>query len=390
MLPCTPAELSAEIEIKLQRLQSFMREHQFAAISLTLASNFSWITAGLADNQVAHSHDVGAASAVITEDGRKFIVAAHSEIPRLMDQSLARLGYTAVETPWYAAAPELGKALNIDGVIASDIALSGCVLTDITLLRKQLTESEIKKFRWVGQRSTEAVCEVARSLMPGMTEGQIEADIASALWQKSVRPTVLLIGSDERLYKYRHALPDCEKPIEKYAMVNVCAKRWGLIASVTRLVHFGPLSTELRDRLQAAAVVNSRLMAALKPGANVGNIFAQCESWYEELGFSGEWQFHHQGGPCGYGERDSIAAPGSTDTVAEHEAFAFNPTVQGAKVEDTVITFSDHVENITATPDWPMIEVETEGITWQNPDILIVGAPQTKWNKLVTEELQTK
>src|SRR4051812_4797932 len=159
-LPCTPDEFAAELEIKLQRLQNFMHAHQFAAVSLTLANNFSWVTAGLADNQVAHSHDVGAASAVITADGRKFIVAAHSEIPRLMDQALTDLGYTPIETPWYAAAPELGKALKIDGVVASDIALPGCVLTDIAPLRKQLTEPEIKKFRWVGQKSAEAVCEV--------------------------------------------------------------------------------------------------------------------------------------------------------------------------------------------------------------------------------------
>src|SRR4051812_42249528 len=101
MLPCTPAEFAAEIEIKLQRLENFMRERQFAAVSLTLANNFSWITAGLADNQVAHSHDVGAASAIITRDGLKFVVAAHSEIPRLMDQALTKLGYTPFETPWY-------------------------------------------------------------------------------------------------------------------------------------------------------------------------------------------------------------------------------------------------------------------------------------------------
>lgn len=374
MLPCTPAEFAAELEIKLQRLQSFMRERQFAAVSLTMANNFSWVTAGLADNQVAHSHDVGAASAIITADGRKFVAAAHSEIPRLMDQALARLGYTPIETPWYAAAPDLKNALGIDGAIASDIAQPGCVQADIASLRLRLTEPEIKKFRWVGQKSAEAVCEVARALKPGITEERVEADIASALWQKGVRPTVLLIGSDERLFKYRHALPDYGKRIEKYAMVNVCAKRWGLVASVTRLVHFGPLPEQLRARLQAAATVNSRLMAALRPGAKVSDIFKQCESWYAELGFAGEWQFHHQGGACSYGERETIASEASTDTVLEHEAFAFNPTVQGAKVEDTVIVFNDHVENITTTPDWPTIGVRTNGITWHCPDILVLEA----------------
>jgi len=381
MSPCTPEEIAAEIEIKLERLQRFMKEKHFAAIAITLANNFSWITAGLADNQVAHSHDVGAATIVITNNGSRFLAAAYSEVPRLMDQALAQLNYIPLETPWYAAAPDFHQALSIDGAIASDVERPGCTTVDITPLRKQLTDSEIKKFRWVGLKSAEAVCEVTRALKPGMSEEQMESDIACALWKKGLRPTVLLIGSDDRLFKYRHALPDYNKLIEKYAMVNVCAKRWGLVASVTRMVHFGPLPDKLRNRLQATAMVNSRLMAALRPGAVLGEIFKQCEGWYTELGYPDQWRFHHQGGPCGYGERDSVVTPNSNDTVAEGQAFAFNPTIKGAKVEDTVIVFKDHVENITSTPDWPMIEVKTGGITWHCPDILIQGAPQTDWGK---------
>jgi Xaa-Pro dipeptidase len=43
---------------------------------------------------------------------------------------------------------------------------------------------------------------------------------------------------------------------------------------------------------------------------------------------SGEWEFHHQGGACGYSGRDYLPHPDSNETVVNHQAFALNPTVQ--------------------------------------------------------------
>jgi hypothetical protein len=39
-------------------------------------------------------------------------------------------------------------------------------------------------------------------------------------------------------------------------------------------------------------------------------------------------------------------------------AYAWNPTVQGSKSEDTYLVTADGVENLTATGDWPTRSVE--------------------------------
>ena len=44
-------------------------------------------------------------------------------------------------------------------------------------------------------------------------------------------------------------------------------------------------------------------------------------------------------------------------------AYAWNPTVQGAKSEDTVVVSGDGIEVLTATGDWPTREFEVEGET---------------------------
>ena len=40
------------------------------------------------------------------------------------------------------------------------------------------------------------------------------------------------------------------------------------------------------------------------------------------------------------------------------QAFAWNPTVTGTKVEDTALVVGDSIEIITSTPGWPTIELE--------------------------------
>jgi antitoxin VapB len=378
MLLFTDAEQKAEISTKIARLQDFMEQKRYAGILLSQVRNFEWLTGGVGDNQIGRASEFGLASLLLTRDGRKFLVAAHSEIPRLIEDGLGNLGYAPVETPWYEKPPDLGKLLGLPGTIGSDVDRDGCTTVNVAPLRYQLSPTEILKYRWLGRQSAEAVEEITRAVKPGMTERHIEALIANALMQRGIRPTVLLIGSDDRIMRFRHALPS-DKAVEKYAMVNVCAKKWGLIASVTRFVHFGALDAELKKRLRASAVVNSKYSHALKPDAKISDIFQQATKWYAELGYPGEWKFHHQGGATGYGEREYLVAPDSTEIVLDHQAFAMNPTVQGTKAEDTILVQQTQAENLSSTPDWPKIKVELDGMVYESADVLIQGAAQTSW-----------
>jgi len=379
MLPFTDADLKTEISTKTARLQDFMEQERCAGILLTQVRNFEWLTGGVGDNQVGRASEVGAASLLHAKDGRKFVVAAHSEIPRLIADGLGDLGYEPVELKWYEKQPDLAKCLGLSGTIGSDVEREGCTTVNVAPLRYQLSPAEILKYRWLGGQCAEAVEDVTRRVAPGMTERQIEAQIANALMQRGVRPTVLLIGADHRIRRFRHALPS-DLAVEKYAMVNICGRKWGLIASVTRFVHFGSLDPELKRRLHAAAVVNSNYSHALRKGARISDVFQQATDWYAELGYPGEWKFHHQGGATGYNEREYVITPDSTEIVLDHQAFAMNPTVQGAKAEDTVLVVQDHTENLSTTPDWPKVNVELDGRVYESADILIQGAAQTKWS----------
>ena len=153
-------------------------------------------------------------------------------------------------------------------------------------------------------------------------------------------------------------------------MLVTCARRGGLIASLSRIVCAGSVPDELRRRTDAVARVNARLLAATRPGAVGSELYGTAAAAYADEGFEGEEHLHHQGGACGYRTRDWVAHPASAETVQVNQAFAWNPSITGTKAEETCMASAEGVEILTTTPEWPQITVRVDGREYPSPDVL--------------------
>ena len=71
----------------------------------------------------------------------------------------------------------------------------------------------------------------------GEKESEVVGRLCSNLWKDRIDPVTLMAAADDRVSRFRHPIPT-EKSIEKYLMVSVNARKWGLIVSFTRFVHF--------------------------------------------------------------------------------------------------------------------------------------------------------
>ncbi len=386
-------EVNREINAKVDTLKKWMKSNNLGGMLFTQVRNVNWITAGKANTQIVLNKDVGAASLLIMEDGQKYLIANGSEAPRMMNESLNGLGYQLKFYPWYEANPVRdvrGKIITeIAGNrrIGSDTQYPETVLMDEQFqpLRYQLQPTEIIRYRWICEQTTEAVASVCRRLMPGMNEFEIEAMTADEIRSRGILPTVLLIGVDQRIYNYRHAIPFGDT-LKNYAMVNVVAEKWGMPVAVTRFVHFGPLPEELKNKLDKTAIVNAHYEKATKSGVLCSSIWEDMKKWYAGVGFEGEWEKHHQGGAIGYNDREYVIYPGINKVVHNNQAFAWNPTITGAKVEETILVHPDSTEVLTKAKDWPMINVELEGKIYPQPGILIKD-PVT--GEIVKQEVET-
>jgi antitoxin VapB len=154
-------------------------------------------------------------------------------------------------------------------------------------------------------------------------------------------------------------------------MLNLCSRRWGLCVSITRFVHFDEMPPALVDAFAAAAEVNAHLLAVTKTGASAADLFATAANAYRAMGYPGEELRHHQGGATGYGEREWLATPAGQERVVNNQAFAWNPSAAGGKVEDTVLLCDGQIECLTNTPELPIVLTRAGNITVQSAGVLI-------------------
>jgi Xaa-Pro dipeptidase len=76
-------------------------------------------------------------------------------------------------------------------------------------------------------------------------------------------------------------------------------------------------------------------------------VFEDCRRLYAQVGYPDEWQLHHQGGSTGYRSREVIATPHTHDLIQVNQAFAWNPSITGAKAEETFVLTEAGPEVVT-------------------------------------------
>lgn len=362
---------NAELDSKHFQVVEWLRSEGLDGLLLKRNENIAWLTGGAVELRVLTPSETGVGALFVTAEGARYYLTTANEAPRLQDEEFGALDFEPVIFPWYAD-ETAGKALELTrGKLASDTPVPGCFPAHMCPLRAALQETEIARLRWLGGQTADSVTAVLQQLVPGQTEYAMEGQIAAALLSRGILPSVYLMAVDNRVLKYKHAVARGAK-LEKYAMLNLCARKWGLTVSITRFAHFGEPSTELKERFHAAAQVNAALLDATRAGATSAELFREAAEAYSREGFAGEEQMHHQGGATGYWEREWVATPEGSEKVVDNQAFAWNPSIRGGKVEDTVLLHDGRIELLTPTPELPALESSANGNSYPATGVLVL------------------
>jgi Xaa-Pro aminopeptidase len=359
-----------EFAVKLERIRGYMDAHNLSAVALTRTDNFAWATCG-GDNHVATAADSGVATLVVTDDAAT-VVTNNIEAARIEQEELDGLAPQVISFDWHEERlAELVREIG-GARVGADTGIPGAqpLVSSFNELRWQLTDSEIARYRWLGRRVSEAVGGTCKAISPGHTEDSIAGLLSAKLLGQGITPAVLLVAVDDRIEQYRHPIPKLQE-LKRCAMVVTCGRKWGLIVSCTRLVHFGPLPDELRRKHQACCDVDAAFILATQPEAAVSDIFAGALHAYARAGYADEWTLHHQGGATGYATRDYKATLHDEHVVRENQAFAWNPSITGTKSEDTILATADGPEVLSAAEDWPMVTARLGDREIHRPDILV-------------------
>jgi Xaa-Pro aminopeptidase len=347
--------IAGESRAKLAIVHEAITAHDLSAIRLRGADWFAWLTCG-ASSVIDTSAEAGVAEGLITRSD-VFVIADRIDADRLSAEELTT-GWPVVAVPW--ALPEAREQavlerLEREAVVASDRPRGDemPLPVELRLARLRLMPTEVERYRALCFEASRAASVALRAARPTMTEAALGALVAQELLAGGMWPVVVLVGGARRLQMYRHPTPRGDEPIGERAMLVVCARRHGLIANLTRFVYFRPPLPREREAIGAVADVEAAALDASVQGATLGDVYTTIAGAYARAGFAGAEADHHQGGLTGYRTREEIATPASATLIGNGMALAWNPSLPGAKIEDTFVVTPSGLEALTVDPDWP-------------------------------------
>lgn len=349
--------LNEEVSCKLELIRKALTVTEAQGVRLKGTDWFAWATAG-GDNAVLLTAETGVAEVLVTAEDA-WILTDEIEAQRLKDELL---GCKMHVNPWADAAKreEFVREVTNGGKVLSDRPIPHVekrLPLSLQLHKQVLMSSELERYRQVGLKASSAMTEVLEAAKPTWTEYELAGAGAEALWARGLHPALTLVAGERRLPLYRHATPSKEA-IGRQAMMVFCARGYGLYANLTRFVVFGSLQSEHSELHCHVREIEAQALNLCQPGTSLNTVYDALAQTYQQHGYPNAIREHHQGGTTGYLAREIVANPTTTDTLAENMAIAWNPSLAGAKIEDTFVILKDGLENLTFDPNFPGVEVE--------------------------------
>jgi Xaa-Pro aminopeptidase len=339
---------SVEVAAKLDRVRGWLAGSGQGAALFTTQPSVAWVTGGLED-RVVRNEEPALVWALVSETAA-FLITTNIEQPRLVaEEDLGPFELHAV--PWYSSGglAEVAESLA-DGQKVAEAPAS---------LRMPLVPAETERLMVLGAETAQALEGAMRAWQPVERECDLAARIAAALEERLIFPSVLLVGGAERRRAFRHPVPS-RAVTGRDVLAVVVGVRGGLNVACSRSASAGSPDPDLAARHEAACAVEAAMITATKPGWRWMDVLRTGQAAYRAAGFDGEWREHVQGGPIGYLSREFDVVPGTpsgSEVIAAGTAFAWNPTVRGAKSEDTfVVDRSGPAVPVTNPADWPVLE----------------------------------
>lgn len=367
-----------ELDIKTGRLVSILEREGLGGVLINGQHNFAWLTSG-GSNGIDLSRENGAASLLVTRTGKRYLIANNIEMPRMLAEEVSDKDFEPVEIAWQVEKAIGDTALKearklVEGEVATDIALfaaAPAVDGKIAPCRYSLTNDELGRYKDLGCDAGIGMRRVIGTLEHGESEIAVAQKIRAELATQNITSVVTLVAADERIGQFRHPIPT-GKAWNKTLLMVTCAKRFGLIVSLSRIVCLGAVPEDLQRKTEAVASVNAAFLNATRIGATGSELYGIAAKAYEHAGYADEINLHHQGGAAGYKTRDWVAHPQNNEIVQANQAFAWNPSITGTKAEETVIATENGVEVITTSPDFPYIVTNLNGNEYRSPGILSI------------------
>lgn len=355
---------------KLRRVRAYLEENELSGMVLIRQDNFAWITSG-GCNRVVMPSERGVAAVAVTP-AAVYLVAQVMDGGRIMAEEMSHLSAEYVPLRWYEESV-LERALSLAGPKpAADVPCPAEErLSDIYDLHYPLLPGEIETLRVLGRIADEVMTKIAYTVCPGMTDYDVEAALLYEFKKRGATLDVALVGSDERVFDYRHPLPVGAR-VGRYLLMTPSVRYRGLHANIARSVYFGDALPENIARAnEAVCTVAANCFSMLETGVAYADILLAHKALLAQMGFDDAWRGHYPGGRIGYCVCQSDFSLDTARRIGETEAYEWFITVPGAKTAELAVKEKDRVSLYSQTGLWPVKTYMRSNKTFDIPRVLL-------------------
>ena len=356
--------LELEVAHKLAQMRGWLEDQHAGAVRLRGVDWFAWATAG-ASNSHCHAAESGCAEVLVTRDAA-YVLTDEAEALRLREEEV-RGPWTWQVTPWMQPQQyELREHFVQHAAGGAPILSDRPGLLERSLpvaLREErlvLLESEQQRYRQVGQLAASAAADAMRLARPDWSELELAAACVRALWLRGLQPVHVLVAGLDRQLRYRRA-PPAQAVLGGQVVLALCARRFGLCASLSRQRCFSPaprVGNRMGEADAAMLALEAVALDACETGHALSMVYHALDSAYAFAGQPDTVRTSRQGGIHGY-LAPEVAAGAHTEIILKRGmALAFHPSLPGSTVEDTFLLDGNQLHNLTHDPAWPSAMVQ--------------------------------
>jgi Xaa-Pro aminopeptidase len=357
-----------DIDAKQARVAALLTEVGCEGLLVLEPENFAWLTGGATVRGILDAAD---APAAYFSPEQRWAISANVDSQRLFDEELDALGFQLKEWPWHWGREHLLADLCFGRRVARDRAQGEEVVVakQLRQLRRRLSTYEQACFRALGQIVSHALEATCRTMVPGETERELAGQLSHRLMHRGAQPLMVSVAADGRSRLYRqHGYTST--PIEKFCVLTVAARKYGLCATASRSVCFGPPAPPFRREHDTATKASATYLASTWPDAVPREILAAGRRTYQICNFEHEWLLCPQGHLTGRAAVELMITPKTEELFQPGWAVTWNASAGAAISCDTFLVADDGPLIVTPTEVWPLKRIRVQGADFVRPDIL--------------------
>ena len=359
----------ADVDAKQDLIGKIVADLGCEAAVLLMPAHVAWFTGGMAvRGLVADSERPG----IYTNGTQRWLICGNVDTHRLFDEELDGLGFQLKEWPW-----NVGRASCLGDLIAGKKVAVDRPYPNLPLINERLrgelrplTQFELEQFLTLGRSLSHALEATAKDMTVGQTEADVAGEIAHRLMRRGAAAEMVSVTADERATTYRRA--GATAAVVTFACtLQATATQFGLHATSSRTVHFGPPSPGFRAAFDTACKLAAVYRSMSRPEESMATAGEAGRWLLANTPFEYEWRLSQPGYGTGRLAAEELRRQGHDEPFASAQALVWQARIGPAAVVDTAVVSSEGPVPVTPAEDWPFKRIRLKERVNDVPDLLV-------------------